>query len=168
MTCTESCHSASCPSQLSSQPTGRITAPERGLQCQGSPGLQRPVSFEGLMSVNMLLKPQRTRSAFALWKLRSEAGPGLTTRPGTRHPWVSGAALGFGSRCEGGHTAPIPGTVSGHSWPSGWVGSVSLPHPAAHVEGPACLGIMHTLQVGGVFEEPLRGWLLSSCLCLLA
>ena len=81
MTCTESCHSASCPSQLSSQPTGQITATERGLQCQGSPGLQRPVSFEGLMSVNMLPKPQRTRSAFAAeTEVRSWPGPHDTAR----------------------------------------------------------------------------------------
>ena len=119
-TCTERRNSASSPPGRS-QPLSAA--------CLGSPELQRLVFFERLRSVNLLLKPQWTHSAFAM-----ETEVSLMTWPGTCQPRVSGAGLGFGSRCQGGHTALIQGTVSGHSGPSGWVGSPLVPRSPAHLE----------------------------------
>lgn len=123
-------HTESCDSAPS--PTGR--SQPLSAAWVGSPELQRLVSFEGLRSVKQLLKPQWTHSVFAM-----ETEVSLNDQPHdmARDSPASGVRgwVGFGSRCQWGHTASIQGTVSGHSWPSGWVGSLLVPGSPAHPEG---------------------------------
>ena len=141
----ESCDSAPSPPGRS-QPLSTA--------CVGSPELHRLVSFEGLRSVKLLLKPQWTHSVFAV-ETEISVMTSLTTWPGTHQPRVSGAGWALGVDANGATQRQSKGQSRGTVGPQGgwapsWFQALLLTWKALRTPS---ITSRNLLQVDGVSEE---------------